>query len=387
MNRRPVGPLVSIAFALAACLAACSDDASGPAWRSEVYEDDAHWLCRGDLADDPCDTGLDTTFVEADGATRVVRHVPASEPVADCFYVYPTVRLGNEGNAAFDGMYAEETVTTRLQAAPFGSACAVFAPLYRQRTLAAPPGTGIDYGAIAYADVLDAFRTWRSRWGRGRPFVLVGHSQGAGLLRRLVAEEIDPDPAARELLVSAILLGTTVEVPVGADVGGSFTNVPACRDPDMFGCVVSYASFRDTAPPPPTSLFGRARTPGTEALCTNPASLAGGPGELAPRFSRTESTQFGAADPELAWEAGVTDHAPIDTPFVALPGLVTAECRRSEGLSWLSLHSNPDPGPRTDDIRGDLSAEWGMHLVDVSVASVDLVALVDRQSASWRRAH
>lgn len=372
-------------------LAACSDVESGPGspfpgWQSEIYDDDAHWLCRRGLAGDVCDRDLDTTFLEADGTLRVSPVDPAGGRAVDCFYVYPTVRLGNQGNAAFDGLYEQEIATTRLQAAPFAEVCDVFAPLYRQRTLAAPPGTGIDYGAIAYADVLDAFRTYLARWNGGRPFVLIGHSQGAGLLRQLVTREIDPDPALRGQLVSALLLGSTVEVPVGGDVGGSFAEVPACRAPGQFGCVVSYASFRESAPPPEGSLFGRARTPGTEALCTNPAALAGGPGELTPRFSRIEGTQFSDPNPELGWAPGAGDHPSIVTPFVALPGLVTAECRRDRGFSWLSLRSNRDPGPRVDDIGGDLSAEWGMHLVDVNVASVDLVRLVGEQSVAWQGA-
>ena len=59
------------------------------------------------------------------------------------------------------------------------------------------------------------------------------------------------------------------------DVGGSFAQVPACRDPGQFGCVVSYASFRESSPPPDGTFFARAQSPGTEALCTNPAALAG----------------------------------------------------------------------------------------------------------------
>jgi len=383
LRHRSRSPLALLAFALAAC----SDVESGPTgWRSEVYEDDAHWMCRRGLEGDVCDRDLDTTFLAADGTLRVAKIDPTGPRDVDCFYVYPTVRLGTEGNAAFDGRYEQEIATTRLQAAPFAEVCDVFAPLYRQRTLSAPPGTGVDYSAIAYADVVDAFRTYLSNWNGGRPFVLIGHSQGAGLLRQLVAREIDPDPALRGRMVSALLLGATVEVPVGGDVGGSFAEVPACREPGQAGCVVSYASFRESSPPPDGTFFARAQSPGMEALCTNPAALAGGPGDLTPRFSRTEGTQFADADPDLGWARDAGAHPQIATPFVAMPGLVTAECRRDRGYSWLSLRNNPDPGPRVDDIRGDLSADWGMHLVDVNVASVDLVRLVASQSDAWRRA-
>lgn len=62
----------------------------------------------------------------------------------------------------------------------------------------------------------------------GRGVVLLGHSQGAGHLRRLLAEELDDDARLRSLLVSAVLLGTSVAVPEGELVGGDLQEIPAC---------------------------------------------------------------------------------------------------------------------------------------------------------------
>ena len=47
----------------------------------------------------------------------------------------------------------------------------------------------------------------------------------------------------------------------------------------------------------------------------------------------------------------------------------------------------PDPGPRVDDIGGDLTPQWGMHLVDVNVALGNLVDLVGQQAKAWLAAH
>lgn len=73
----------------------------------------------------------------------------------------------------------------------------------------------------AYGDVVDAFREYIANHSEGRGFLLVGHSH-SGLLRRLVAEEIEPDDAQHERLIGAHLLGTSVAMPHGADVGGEF---------------------------------------------------------------------------------------------------------------------------------------------------------------------
>jgi hypothetical protein len=50
----------------------------------------------------------------------------------------------------------------------------------------------------------------------------------------------------------------------------------------------------------------------------------------------------------------------------------------------LALTVEGDPAdPRVDDIPGDLTPDWGMHLVDVNVALGDIVDLVARQSAAY----
>jgi hypothetical protein len=46
----------------------------------------------------------------------------------------------------------------------------------------------------------------------------------------------------------------------------------------------------------------------------------------------------------------------------------------------------PNPSePRIDDIGGDLTPEWGMHLIDVNVAMGDLVSLARSEGKAFRR--
>ena len=68
------------------------------------------------------------------------------------------------------------------------------------------------------------------------------------MLIALLRRQVDPDPAERRLLVSAILLGGNVTVPTGKLVGGSFQNIPACTTDSDTGCVVAYSSFDQTPP-------------------------------------------------------------------------------------------------------------------------------------------
>jgi hypothetical protein len=355
-------------------------------YTSDVYSEDAHWLCRPDLPADPCTRDLDATVVTADGTTTPEPFVPARQPQADCFYVYPTVRFGSEGNAQFDGNYLQETFTVRTQAARFGTECGVYAPLYRQRTLSAPNNTGVDYGAIAYADVIDAFRYYLGHFNEGRPFVLMGHSQGAGLLRRVIEEQIDSNAKLRDRMISALLLGSAVGVPDGEDVGGSFENVPACRAASDVGCVISYASFRSNVPPPDSSFFGRVREPGQRALCTNPGNLGGGSGPLVSYFDVPVTAQIIGRIPRV-FAADAPNPPAITTPFVKMPDLVRAACVERGPFTYLELTLQPDPGPRYDNLGGDLTPDWGMHIVDANVALGNLVELVKAQTRAWVAAH
>jgi hypothetical protein len=210
----------------------------------------------------------------------------------------------------------------------------------------------------------------------------MGHSQGAGHLKRLIAEEIDGEPALRDRLVSAMLLGSSVAVPDGEIVGGDFAEVPLCETEEDTGCVVSFASFRSTVPPPATSFFGRVAEEGMVAACVNPANLRGGTGAVEPYFLLEQQGGLLGAQAEPFTDP--TRAEEITTPWVTYPDFVEAECVQERGFSYLALNVNADPGdPRTDDIGGDITPQWGMHLIDVNVTLGNLVDLVKRQVAAY----
>ena len=263
-------------------------------YESINYVDGEHWLCRPDT-DDFCDANLDSTVVHEDGTLTVEPFVAAQDPPIDCFYVYPTISGDPTITSDWEPSAAEEGYTAVNQAARLQSQCRLFAPVYRQNTLTSlgsslaggePAPASDDPPESSFADVLDAFRTYMANDNNGRGFVLIGHSQGAAMLNQLIAEEIDPNEDVREAMVAAYLAGWSVAVPEGSDVGGDFDNVAVCTLPTQIGCVVSWVSFRATAPPPPTSFFGRPRSPIASsenadiAACASPADLAGNNVEL-----------------------------------------------------------------------------------------------------------
>jgi len=353
------------------------------------YSDAKTWLCRPGQHD-ACDIDLTTTVIAPDGT--ISREAWAADPNApvDCFYVYPTVSTDPTPNSDMTADDAERNVI-REQFARFAAKCRPYAPMYRQVTLAglrrmmtSPGGVTLDRG-LQYDDVRDAWNYYLEHDNRGRGFVLIGHSQGSFILTRLIKEQIDGKPVQARM-ISAILPGTTLDVPSGKDVGGAFQHVPLCRSVTQTGCVLVYASFRSTVPPPANTLFGKVTAANMTAACTNPAALGGGSGELHAYLSTTGSFIVGTAKPK-PW---VVPEQPIHTPFVSVAGLLTAQCMTNDHATYLEITVHPDPsGRRTDDIVGDLAignqvqANWGLHLVDVNLAMGNLLDLVGTQSKAW----
>jgi hypothetical protein len=354
---------------------------------SETYDDDAHWLCLPGKPDDVCSIDLDATAVAADGSTEVEPHVVGDDPPVDCFYVYPTVSRDETANSDLEPGEGEEIATVWNQAARLTSQCRVFAPLYRQVTLASLGGgvpAGPEAWETAYADVVDAFTHYVAHESDGRGFVLLGHSQGAGMITQLIQDEIEGEPLLRDRLVAAYVLGSTVQVPEDDVVGGTFADVPLCEDAAQTGCVVTYSSYRSTNPPVDGSFFGEDGDD-TRAACVNPAALDGGAAALQPYFKLVpaEGSLLGgtsAIDPY----SDPARTAEITTPWVTYPDFVIGECVAEDGYTYLALTVDGDADdPRTDDIPGDLTDQWGMHLIDANVAMGDIIDLVAGQAEAY----
>jgi hypothetical protein len=319
--------------------------AAAPPPARNDYSKPVTWLCRPGRQDF-CVTDLSNTIITANGKLSRENWTADPNPPIDCFYVYPTVSTYPAGNSDMVPGPEEKRVV-QVQFARFASVCRLYAPMYRQLTLtalrAAATGNPIPADrALAYNDVLDAWNYYLEHDNQGRGVILIGHSQGSGVLMHLIKDEIDGKPI-QSRIVSAMLIGMNVPVPQGKDVGGAFEKMPLCRSATQTGCVISYVSFRSNVPPPANSRFGRVQGEGMVAACTNPAALAGGSGELhAYLNARGGIVELGLGEPK-PW---VTPPQPIDTPYVSVPGMLTAQCVSDKNGSYLAVTVHGDPQGR-----------------------------------------
>ena len=84
---------------------------------------------------------------------------------------------------------------------------------------------------MAYDSLLAGWKDYLAHDNHGRPIIFIGHSQGAAMLIRLLQNQIDPNPRLRKLMVSAILLGGNVTVPVGKTSAGASAIYPSAAPP------------------------------------------------------------------------------------------------------------------------------------------------------------
>jgi hypothetical protein len=383
VTRRRGGSLLALAAVLATAISACGGS-RGTALTRTTTQRASHtvWLCRPGMPENPCEGDLDTTLVAADGHQGVEHVTPAKSPPVDCFYVYPTVSLQQGTNADLT-IGPEERAVAVLQASRFSQVCRVFAPVYRQLTLAAilrPGGITAAGATRAYRSLVAGFRDYLAHDNHGRGIVFIGHSQGASMLIALLRNQVDRDPSLRRRLVSALVLGGNVKVAAGSDVGGDFRHIPACRSARETGCVVAYSSF--DREPPANSYFGRVGTgldpfapAGTgklRILCVNPAAPGGGAGLLEPYFPASSLQLLGLRGRATG----------VGTLWVAYPGEYRARCESAGGATWLQVDPARagDPRPRIAETSG---ARWGLHTADVNIALGNLVGLVREQAAAY----
>ncbi|MBI1945742.1 MAG: DUF3089 domain-containing protein [Deltaproteobacteria bacterium] len=360
---------------LAACLGAACEPCKPPPATAPDYATDQAWICRPGIAGDVCGEDLSAVEVMADGSTALVGHVPAVEPAAACFWVYPTVDLAlSPGVHADLSDRAGPEAAVRGQGARFTEVCSVHAPAYRQATLGVYGSTNQEVRdrcfEVAIGDVLAAFDQFLADIG-DMPFVVGGHSQGAHMTTEVLRRKVEPDDALLARLVVALPIGWPVGTPSALErVGGTFERVPLCAEPDELGCAMAFRSYGEGNPLPrdPTSNKLAGLFMGESVACTNPVEEGG-------TLSRA---YFPTSNPFLELPAAAKDSG---APYALYRDAFTARCQREAFNSGLQIGVVDGVTAPLDFTRRSLSGDSGTHVLDLQFTQGDLIDLVGRKIA------
>ena len=194
------------------------------------------------------------------------------------FFIHPTSFFdGGTWNAPLTDAASRDQAAIFIagMASPFNQASEIWAPRYRQATFGAFLTTAPQAKRAldaAYADVDKAFTFFLDSIDPDMPIVLVGHSQGALHLIRLLDERIAGTP-----LQSRIAMAYPVGWPISVEHDLPALGLPACATPAQGGCIAAWQSFAEPAEPM-ALLTAYAATPGLDGLpragsamlCVNP---------------------------------------------------------------------------------------------------------------------
>jgi hypothetical protein len=183
---------------------------------------------------------------------------------ADVFYVHPTLYgHGATWNADLSRNLVNKKVDKCImhQASAFNAAGRVFAPRYRQAVLKSffNDENGKAPLDLAYSDVKKAFECYLKNWNKGRPIILVGHSQGALHVMQLLKDFFDGKPLYKQLVAA---------YPIGMHFKkDELKHIPLAATPSQTGCYITWNTFQwDTKPE-----YGKGRY--ADAPCVNPLSM------------------------------------------------------------------------------------------------------------------
>uniref|UniRef100_UPI00404875A2 DUF3089 domain-containing protein n=1 Tax=Polaribacter sp. TaxID=1920175 RepID=UPI00404875A2 len=132
---------------------------------------------------------------------------------ADVFYVYPTLLLDKNDlrwNASIDDEIQNDKVVhtaVKNQASPFATSGRIYVPFYRQahiKSYSLYDKGGKQAFEIAYADVKKAFEFYLKNYNKGRPIIIVSHSQGTNHTIQLLKDFFDGQVLQKRLIAAYI---------------------------------------------------------------------------------------------------------------------------------------------------------------------------------------
>jgi len=170
-----------------------------------------------------------------------------ADKAVDVFFVHSTGFVGPGGwNSTMEIENSEaQSIEYMLSsmASIFNGCCNIYAPHYREANIQSFMPEKFEFGTqaldLAYQDVAEAFDYYLQHFNKGRPFIVVGHSQGTTHALRLLEEKVDNRPLYRQL-VAAYVVGYWLPKD---KFSRGFEQITPCFEAGQTGCIVSYDTY------------------------------------------------------------------------------------------------------------------------------------------------
>lgn len=240
----------------------------------------------------------------------------------DVFFVHPTAAFyGDYWVAGMDNLLHVAAVDYGIQPqhiTAFNGVGKIYAPRYRSVRM--PLNWSDDKESVkkaidlSYSDVVRAFDHYMKHWNKGRPIIIVSHSQGTTHTFRLLRDKFDGKPISKQLVA-----GYLVGMPV-SDSG--LQTIPLCESGEKTGCFVTWNTYIEGGDP--SVWMGKKLK---KLHCVNPLSWK------ADQVAVDKSENHGSI-PMTSYRMLFDDTGPLHQ------GVVGARCG-AEGILWFK--GKPEP--------------------------------------------
>jgi pimeloyl-ACP methyl ester carboxylesterase len=169
-----------------------------------------------------------------------------AERSADVFFLYPTSWRAARGEypiSAVDNAEMRQWADHYLKtcASAFATAGNIYAPYYRQFDasfiVAQQPKDDIAFfSGVPLSDVTAAFEYYLEHHNKGKPFILVGHSQGSFVLAAFLTTYMMERPDIYDRMIAAYLIG----MPVPQELYDAYPRLKPARSADDLGVIITY---------------------------------------------------------------------------------------------------------------------------------------------------
>jgi pimeloyl-ACP methyl ester carboxylesterase len=169
------------------------------------------------------------------------------DKVVDVFYLYPTswqkVNQSDPNICEIDNpiMLKYAKFAFQRQATAFEIIANIYAPYYRQDdaayTTSLPQAEQANIvGGIPKTDAIAAFDYYIKNYNNGRPFILVGHSQGSIVMMLILSEYMKENPKVYARMIAAYVIGASITPEYLAEN----PHLKFAEGPDDTGVIISY---------------------------------------------------------------------------------------------------------------------------------------------------
>ena len=170
-----------------------------------------------------------------------------TEKPVDVFYLYPTVwkpdSITNPLYCKIDdaSMLKGSAIKYGNQATAFETVGNLYAPYYRQANTSKTLNSTEEQRweiikNLPARDATAAFDYFIKNYNNGRPFIIVGHSQGANVLLFLLSEYMKAHPDVYARMIASYVIG----YPVTAEFLAKNKHLKFAEGPDDTGVIISY---------------------------------------------------------------------------------------------------------------------------------------------------